>query len=114
MTHDRTKDPRLTSTHGVTPGYEDKPAAGPEGPDGQASSYWVLTEAERAKGFVRPVRFKYVHDAPCGVVTRMGSAIAETYAADPTAYGSTFCVGCKAHFPVSEFLWDGTEERVGS
>ena len=113
MTHDRTKDPRLTSTHGVTPGFEKEPAAGPAGPDGQHSSYWVLTEKERAKGFVRPVRHKYVHDK-CGVVTKMGSAIAETYAVDPATYGSTFCVGCKAHFPVSEFKWDGTEEVVGS
>lgn len=165
MTHDRTKDPRLTSTGGVTPGYESEPAAGPVGPDGQHSSYWVLTEEERAKGFARPVRHKYVHTgnggpqnptreltddekkhhAPssgyvlyeaypgdedvkgrfwtqaqldaataCGVVTKMGTALAETYAVDPSAYGATFCVGCKAHFPVSEFKWDGTEEVVGS
>jgi len=50
----------------------------------------------------------------CGVSTRMGRAIAETYARNPSFYGSTFCVGCNKHLPVSEFVWDGTEETVGS
>jgi hypothetical protein len=31
------------------------------GPDGQQKNYVVLTEEERAKGFVRPVRRSYVH-----------------------------------------------------
>jgi hypothetical protein len=30
-------------------------------PDGQQSCYLVLSEEERAKGFVRPVRTKYIH-----------------------------------------------------
>lgn len=42
----------------------------------------------------------------CGVATTMGQAIAETYARDPKYYGSTFCVGCKSHFPVEEFRWE--------
>lgn len=164
MTHDRTKDPRVTSTHGVEPGHETESAPGPIGPNGQHSSYWVLTAAERSKGFVRPFRNKYVHSGnggpqhptreltadekeryaafgyvlfeaypddgartgnywtqerldrakACGSVTRMGNALSETYAVDPSFYGATFCVGCKAHFPVAEFLWDGTDETVGS
>jgi hypothetical protein len=44
----------------------------------------------------------------------MGPAIAETYAREPKYYGSTFCCGCRTHLPVAEFLWDGTNERVGS
>lgn len=133
------------------------------------ASYIVLTDEERAKGFVRPVRRSYRHvgiaapgrllrdltdeekarherygyvkfqpyppsDAPvsgrywtqaqldavgkgCGGVTTMGLAIAETYAREPTFYGSTMCVGCGKHFPVGasgEFVWDGTQERVGT
>lgn len=31
------------------------------GPDGQQKTYLVLSEAERAKGYVRPVRTKYIH-----------------------------------------------------
>lgn len=133
---------------------------------GQHGDYWVLSEAERAKGFVRPVRDQYRHvgapgprnvlrdlspeeqeryrgrdyvkyepyptaDSPvvgklwtqaqldnaeqgCGAVTTMARAIAETYARDPHFYGSTFCVGCRVHRPAQEFVWDGTEERVGS
>jgi hypothetical protein len=50
----------------------------------------------------------------CGVVTTMGQALAETYARDPEYYGATFCCGCKRHIAVEEFVWHGTEERVGS
>jgi len=83
---------------------------------GQQKAYVVLADAERAKGFVRPVRNSYVH-LKCGVVTTMGDALAETYARDPKFYGGTFCVGCRAHFPVGangEFVWDKTDEKVGT
>ena len=53
----------------------------------------------------------------CGTVTTMGQKLAETYARDPSFYGSTMCVGCDKHLPVGEageFVWDGTSERVGS
>ncbi len=131
-------------------------------PNGQQIAYVVLSEEERAKGFVRPVRRSYVHkglrptyptreltaeeherydqfgyelfeaypesDSPvtgkfwtgkmlrdgCGGITRMGLDLAETYARDPKFYSGTFCVDCGAHFPIEEFVWDGTDERVGS
>jgi hypothetical protein len=44
----------------------------------------------------------------------MAQGIAETYARDPGFYGFTYCVGCGQHLPVAEFLWDGTNEKVGS
>lgn len=53
----------------------------------------------------------------CGTVTGMPVAIAETYAANPHFYGSTFCCGCGAYLPVGErgeFVWDGTQDRVGT
>lgn len=50
----------------------------------------------------------------CGVVTNMGQALSETYAADPTYYGATFCAGCGKHFPVEEFIWTADGQRVGS
>lgn len=133
------------------------------GPDGMQRNYLVLPDEERAKGFVRPVREKYVHvgiagpknamvdiqpgmvghgdfaklelgddgqpdrywtadelakvDKGCGAVTRMNRAIAETYARNPSYYGATYCVGCGTHLPVGakgEFVWDGTNERVGT
>lgn len=80
---------------------------------GQQKGYVVLSEAERARGFVRPVRRSYVH-LKCGVVTTMAQSIAETYARDPSFYDGTFCVGCRVHLPLSEFRWDGTDEVVGS
>lgn len=82
--------------------------------DGQNECYLVLSEDERAKGFVRPLRHTYVHDKGCGAVTSMATPIAETYARDPSFYGRTFCAQCHAHLPVGEFVWDGTEERVGT
>ena len=53
----------------------------------------------------------------CGTVTSMPRPIAETYAADPRYYGSTFCCGCGKYLPVGEhgeFVWTGTNERVGA
>lgn len=96
-------DPRLGR------GADDKPVP-------QNEAYLVLSDEERAKGFVRPVRRSYVHTV-CGVVTTMSQAIAETYAAKPGFYGATFCVHCQMHRPVGEhgeFVWDGTEEKVGT
>ena len=88
--------------------------------NGQQKGYVVLTPAERAKGFVRPVRDAYRH-AKCGKITTMGRDIAETYARDPHFYSGTFCTTCRGHFPVGEageFTWyenDGTEgPKVGT
>jgi hypothetical protein len=53
----------------------------------------------------------------CGTVTSMPVAIAETYAANPGYYGSTFCCGCGSYLPVGkrgEFVWTGTDYRVGT
>lgn len=83
---------------------------------GQHDDYIVLSDEERAKGFVRPVRQKYQH-LKCGGVTTMGLKLSETYARDPSFYSATFCCRCNAHFPVGpdgEFIWDGTKEKVGT
>jgi hypothetical protein len=92
-------DPRLTHGPDTTP-------------VDQASAYLVLSEAERAKGFVRPLRLAYRH-LPCLKVTTMALAIAETYARQPDFYGGTYCTRCAMHRPVVEFVWlDGSQ--VGS
>lgn len=140
-----------------------------ETPVPQNDAYLVLSEAERAKGFVRPVRDAYVHvgiagpqfalrdltdedrkygdhgwvkfetyppghhgsatgrfwsqvdldrvGKGCGTRTTMGRALAETYARQPGFYGATYCCGCNMHRPVGrdgEFVWDGTNQRVGT
>ncbi len=77
--------------------------------DGQQECYLVLSDEERAKGYIRPVRQAYKHVA-CGSVTTMGLAIAETYARNPAFYGGTFCVNCGMHFPLitpegRQFAW---------
>lgn len=96
-------DPRLT--HGVDRDVD------------QADVYLVLSEKERASGYVRPVRQSYLHNA-CGSVTTMKLEIAQTYAKDPFFYGATYCCMCRGHFPVGEhgeFIWtDGSGSKVGS
>jgi hypothetical protein len=138
-------------------------------PDGQHAGYTVLSDEERAKGFVRPVRHSYEHvglrgptfptrpltpeehanigdtfavfepypegarglaagrywtpaelakvGKGCGTVTTMGRGLAETYAREPGFYGATFCCGCGTHIKVGEFgefVWEGTDVRVGT
>lgn len=104
---------RTTLTDGspVTPDHREIDPA-----TGQQKGYVVLSAEERAKGFVEPVRTSYVHEK-CGGTTRMGLALAETYARDPSFYSGTFCAFCRAHFPVGEdgeFTWSGTGQKVGT
>lgn len=99
---------------------------------GQHKDYIVLCPDERAKGFIRPYRDRYIHvgiggseinpndpfkhgrtGGACGAETRMGRALSETYARDPKFYNATFCTGCNRHLPVAEFVWEDGEV-VGS
>jgi hypothetical protein len=89
-------------------------------PDGMQKDYLVLSEEERAKGFVRPVRDSYQH-LTCGGVTTMGLAIAETYARNPLFYSGTYCATCRSHHSVGEngeFVWVengvATDLKVGT
>lgn len=67
-------------------------------------TYLVISEEERARGFVRPYRDEYRH-LVCGKTTTLGKPIAETFAANPSFYGSTYCVHCEVHDPVGHFVW---------
>ncbi len=86
--------------------------------NGQQEKYLVLSEDEREKGYVRPVRTSYIHKK-CGGLTTMNQKIAETYARDPSFYGATFCAVCGSHFDLlkdreRQFLWDdGSGQGVG-
>lgn len=113
------RDPERYSTTDGKPAHpeydlRESPAPQPVDPaSGQHRAYWVLSEAERGKGFVRPVRRTYLHTSRCKTSTTMGTALAETYAREPGFYGATFCCACRDHFPVAEFTWeDGS--TVGS
>lgn len=93
-------------------GVDDKPVP-------QNKVYIVLSEEERAKEFIRPLRRSYVHTGDdkhngCGATTTMGLALCETYARNPKFYGSTYCVHCQRHLPVSEFKWTEDNAVVGS
>lgn len=101
--HPLTTDPTDSRlTHGVD-----------TAPVAQADAYLILSQEERAKGFVRPVRQVYKH-TNCGTTTKMGLDLAETYARAPKFYGATYCVFCQMHKPVAEFTWDPDGSVVGS
>lgn len=162
MDSEKAKISTTTDGKPADPGRESSGAPKPIDPvTGQHGAYWVLSEEERKKGFIRPVRHSYKHigkNPPknlrdltaeeqvrfggqgyvkyeeydsttgmfwtqerldkvyrgCGAITSMGLALCETYARDPKYYGSTFCVGCKSHEPVGEFVWTEDGEVVGS
>lgn len=44
-------------------------------------------------------------ESGCNTITRMGSSLAETWAANPNFYGRTFCTHCRDYFAVAEFVW---------
>ena len=105
---------------GITDDRSDPGLRDIEPSTGMQKSYLVLSEEERAKGFVRPFRISYQHEV-CGTITWMNAAIAETYARDPFFYGGTYCAGCKTHLPVGEngqFVWvennEPTDIKVGT
>ena len=107
-------EPRRTLIGGeqIYPSHREPLADG----GGMQRGYVVLAEEELAKGFVRPVRQKYTH-LKCKTVTHMHLELAQTYARQPGFYSGTYCVGCGGHFPVGadgEFVWDGTDEKVGT
>ena len=105
------------------PGLTDDPSdprlghgADPVGGVPQNEVYLVLSDEDRSRGFVRPLRLSYRHDV-CGAVTTMGLLIAETYAAQPSFYGSTYCCACRGHFPIGatgEFSWEPDGSKVGT
>lgn len=102
----------LTDGSPVTPDHQDLKE------NGQQKGYKVLSDVERAKGFVRPVRRSYRH-IKCDGVTTMSQEIAETYARCPSFYGGTFCCECGRHFPLvidgkSQFAWVDDGSEVGS
>lgn len=106
-------EPKTTLTDG-TPVTADHREINPA--TGMQKGYVVLSDEERAKGYVRPVRASYVH-SKCGGLTTMARELAETYARKPDFYGGTFCAVCRSHFPVGaegEFTWAGTDEKVGT
>ena len=98
----------LSGGRPITPDYREV-----DPKTGQQKGYIVLAPDERAKGFVRPVRFVYTH-LRCGTDTAMSRDIAETYARDPHFYRTTFCMHERAQFPLREFVWKGTDIQVGS
>ncbi len=83
--------------------------------DGQYADHFILSEEDRKQEHIRPVFTSYRH-IKCKGITSIPLKIAETYAINPSFYGSTFCSICGDYFLVGEngeFIWlNGT--KVGS
>lgn len=76
-------------------------------PDGQFERHPTTDDGE----FVQPVRTSYVHDR-CSGTTTMGAKLAESFARDPLQYSKTFCASCGDYYPLDEFTWKGTDQRL--
>lgn len=77
---------------------------------------WVLNADDLRQGFVRPLRLAYVHTR-CQQTTRINKTLARVWARNPTHYHEAFCAHCRQTFPVGrsgEFVWKGSNERVGT
>ena len=78
-----------------------------------------VSDEERAKGFVRPVRTTYRH-VLCGGQTSVPLPIAEIFARDVSAYNGTFCCYCGQQFRLTDsegdpaFLWVPDGSPVGT
>lgn len=91
---------------GITSDPSDKCITEIDPVTGMQHCYLVLPDGQRRE-LILPVRRSYKH-LRCGAVTSMGQAIAETYAANPSFYGGTYCCACLTHYPVGaygEFIW---------
>lgn len=58
-----------------------------------------------------PLRRTYTH-LSCGFSTTMGRPVAEAFARRPGFYTGTFCAHCRMHAPLSEFVWEGTRQKL--
>jgi len=77
----------------------------------QNKVYLVLSDEEISKGYVKPFRTSYMH-LTCCTSTSMAENIAATYARDPWFYGATYCVNCRMHRPLNEFIWEPDGESM--
>jgi len=100
---------------GIRPKYPTRPLT-PEERVVYAAEHYVEFEEYPVSELPRTGRFWTIEqlNSGCGTTTRMSNYLAETYARDPKFYTGTFCARCAKHFPVEQFVWDGTDERVGS
>lgn len=57
---------------------------------------------------------KQLDSRGCGTETIMGRDLSETYARDPHFYVATYCVACRMHLPIEEFVWSVDNQVVGS
>ena len=98
----------------VIPSYQRKR------PDGQQTSYVVMSDQKLAgTPPKRPMQNRIMH-LRCRTITEMHTKMAYTIARDPTFYKALFCARCKGHFKIGssveggEFLWDKSDQRVGT
>lgn len=112
----------------VTEDPNDSKLREPAGVGGLKAAYLVLPAAVRRAVRNRPYRNSYRHIGqvvesdsnrqqaarPCNAATTLARPIAETFAAQPSFYASTYCSACHTHLPIQEFIWEDDGSVVGS
>lgn len=78
--------------------YEEYPEGSPEKVRSAIGRFWTAADL----------------NSGCQKTTKMSLPLAETYARDPGFYDATYCAVCLTHFPLEQFVWEGTNEVVGS
>lgn len=105
---------------GIRPAHPTRPLTPKEREvhgDGPESPVLYETYPESMSPLVGRYWTKAMLESGCGLTTTMSQPLAETYARDPGFHGGTFCAYCRQHFPVGregQFVWEGTDERVGT
>jgi len=101
---------------GVKPVHPTRPLTPEEASRYAAHNYVCFEEYPKSDSPIigRLWTFEQLAKSGCGAVTTMADELAETYAIDPKFYSHTYCVGCGDHLPVEQFVWAGTDDRVGS
>jgi hypothetical protein len=81
-----------------------------------AAMFSVPNPVDASKGFVRPHRDAVVHvkgTERCPV-TILRPDHADFHARQPGVIDAVRCSACRKDFPAQEFVWHGTDERVGT
>lgn len=73
-----------------------------------------LSEAEKAAGYVRPLRYTYMHEV-CENLAFLSPEQAQLFARNPKFLGSLYCRKCERSCSVDEFVWcNGVKTRMGT
>ena len=72
-----------------------------------------VADHQKEQGYIRPLRYTCFH-VSCQGTTTMTPEVASAFATNPQFHRSTYCCKCAQQFPVSQFLWSGSDTVLGT